>query len=733
MKQKNNTQEIDIQQYWLILKRRWLFLVAAMLGSIGLSWFLILRQKPEYQATGLLLFKSDRISSLTKAGEKIGDLESLMREGNPLDTQAVIVQSEPILQEVINTLNLKDDDGKPLEPEALDLTIEPLVGTDVINVSYTSDKPRLAAAIVNQVMKSYVDNNIESNRAQVVAAGEFLKKQVPSSKIELEQATQALLEFKNKNQVIQLPEEATAAIQNISTLDEQINAARASLAELTAQESQLASKLDFSTNQAVEITSLNQISGVQEVLGELQKVQTQLASERANYTSAHPLIRKLKNQEALLQSLLQQRKQEASGTRQNIPNNRLQIGEIKQSLVNQLVQIQTQKDGVQTRLQTLNNIRENYQRKLAILPNLEKQQTELERRLSVAQTDYENLITRLQEIELAEKQTIGNSRVIQKARVPKKPSLSKMTLLLAGGGVFVGLLFGIAAAFTVDLIDRSLKTVKEIETFFNYTLVGLIPKFEPDSKSTDSNSVVETISPRIIVASSPRTMIHEAYQMLQANLKFISHKEVRTIAVTSSVVGEGKSEVSANLAAILAQGGQRVLLVDADMRQPMQHHLWGLINSGGLSNVIVGQDELYRCHHQVTNNLSVLTAGVQPPNPSALIDSAGMDSLIQQLLPSYDYIIFDTPPLAGTPDAAILGKMVDGVLLVARPRVVDSASATAAKSLLERSEAKVLGIVANAVNVKQEPESYFYYSEPRGSKSTNETQTEVDNKEWVTK
>ncbi|MBV6623906.1 MAG: polysaccharide biosynthesis tyrosine autokinase [Rivularia sp. (in: Bacteria)] len=732
MKKKNNTQEIDIQQYWLILKRRWLFLVAAMLGSIGLSWFIILRQKPEYQANGLLLFKSDRISSLTKAGEKIGDLESLMREGNPLETQAVIVQSEPILQEVIDTLNLKDDDGKPLEPEALDIKIEPLVGTDVINVSYTDEKPKLAASIVNQVMKSYVDNNIESNRAQVVAAGEFLKKQVPLSKIELEQATQALLQFKNQNQVIQLPEEATAAIQNISRLDGEINQARASLAELTAQESQIASKLDFSANQAVEITSLNQISGVQEVLGELQKVQTQLASERANYTPAHPLIKKLENQEALLQSLLQQRKQQASGTQRNIPNNRLQIGEIKQSLVNQLVQIQTEKDGVQTRLQTLNNIRDNYQRKLAILPNLEKQQTELERRLSVAQTDYENLITRLQEIELAEKQTIGNSRIIQKARVPKKPTLSKMTLLLAGGGVFVGLLFGIAAAFTVDLIDRSLKTVKEIEAFFNYTLVGLIPKFEPDSKSADSN-VVNTISPRIIVASSPRTMIHEAYQMLQANLKFISHKEVRTIAVTSSVVGEGKSEVTANLGAILAQGGQKVLIVDADMRQPMQHHLWGLINSGGLSNVIVGQDELYRCHHQVTENLSVLTAGVQPPNPSALIDSAGMDSLIQQLLPNYDYIIFDTPPLAGTPDAAVLGKMVDGVLLVARPRVVDSASATAAKSLLERSEAKVLGIVANAVNVKQEPESYFYYAEPRGAKPTNETQAEVDSKEWVKK
>ncbi len=731
MQKQHNNQEIDIQQYWLILKRRWLFLVIVLFGSVGLSWLVILQQKPQYQANGLLLFKSDRISSLTKAGEKIGDLESLMREGNPLDTQAVIIQSEPILQEVIDTLNLKDDEGQPLETESLEIKVEALVGTDVINVSYTSEKPRLAAAIVNQVMKSYVDNNIESNRAQVVAAGAFLKKQVPVSKLELEKATQALLVFKNINQVIQLPEEASAAIQNISNLDEQINQARASLAEVTAQESRIASKLDFPTNQAVDITALNQISGVQEVLTELQKIQTQLAAERVNYTQVHPFIRKLESQEAALNSLLKQRKQQASGSQGSIPNSKLEIGQIKQNLVDNFVQLQTQKDGLQTKLQTLSNIRDNYQQKLAILPDLEKKQQDLERRLSVAQTDYENLITRLQEIELAEKQTIGNARIIQSARIPNKAVLSKMMLLLAAGGVFVGLLLGVATAFSVDLIDRSLKTVKEVETLFNHTLLGLIPKFENQVNLSEPDSDIKNISPRVIVASSPRTMIHEAYQMLQANLKFISHKEVRTIVVTSSVADEGKSEVAANLAAIMAQSGQRVLLVDADMRKPTQHHLWGLINSAGLSNIIVGQDDFSKCHHQVTKYLSVLSAGVQPPSPSALIDSGSMDSLIQNLLTSYDYIIFDTPPLAGTPDAAVLGKMVDGVLLVARPRVVDSASAAAAKSLLERSEANILGIVANAVNVKQEPDSYFYYSDSRGSKDVVETK--VDSKQWVTK
>ncbi|WP_414458045.1 CpsD/CapB family tyrosine-protein kinase [Fischerella thermalis] len=205
--------------------------------------------------------------------------------------------------------------------------------------------------------------------------------------------------------------------------------------------------------------------------------------------------------------------------------------------------------------------------------------------------------------------------------------------------------------------------------------------------------------------------------MLQANLKFISHRKVRKIVVTSSVTAEGKSEVSANLAAVIAQSGKRVLLVDADMRKPTQHHLWGLINSVGLSHLLVDQGVFSQAVQKVTEFLAVLTAGVIPPNPLALIDSEGMTSLVDIFAENYDYVIFDTPPLAGIADAAVLGKMADGILLVTRPGVLDAPSA-AAKSLLERSEANVLGIVANAVNAKQEPSSYFYYSNLRDRNST---------------
>jgi capsular exopolysaccharide synthesis family protein len=717
METNSYTQATEIQQYLLILKRRWRLITAIILASIGLSGSALFMQKPEYQADGILLFKSDRTSSLTKVGEKIGDLEALMREGNPLETQAVIVNSHPMLQEVITALQLKDDQGKLIDPELLKVNVKPIVGTDVLRVSYASNDPELAAAVVNQLMKSYVENNIQTNRAQVSAAGEFIKEQLPASRQELERAAEALRQFKIQNKVIQLAEESTAAIDIISKLDQEINQVKAALADVSAQEQQIAGQLNVSENQAVTVTSLSQIPGVQEVLTELQKVQTKLANARAIFTEEHPTITDLKNQQATLNSLLQQRTQEYSGIPIVSPG-KLQIGKIREELTDKYVELKAERQGLEKKIRTLSNIRANYQQQLAMMPSLEKKQQALERRLEAAKTGYENLVTRLQEIQVAEKQTIGNARIVQPAQIPKKPVISKTKILLAGGSIFAGVLLSIAAAFFVDLIDRSLKTVKETETFFGYTLLGLIPKYKPNNSVSGVQEIETGVYPQVITTTSPRTVVHEAYQMLQANLKFISHRKVRKIVVTSSVTAEGKSEVSANLAAVIAQSGKRVLLVDADMRKPTQHHLWGLINSVGLSHLLVGQGVFSQAVQKVTEFLAVLTAGVIPPNPLALIDSEGMTSLVDIFAENYDYVIFDTPPLAGIADAAVLGKMADGILLVTRPGVLDAPSAAAAKSLLERSEANVLGIVANAVNAKQEPGSYFYYSSLRDRNST---------------
>ncbi len=725
MENRNYPEEIDVQKYLLVLKRRWLVVSGVFAACASLAGISLLMQRPAYEANGQLLFQSNRTSSLTGVGEKIGDLETVKAQANPLDTQALVLQSLPIKQEVINTLKPKDKKGNLLNPELLAIKGDSILGTDVLKVSYVSEDPQLATAVVNQAMKSFIANNQMTNRSEAVSAGGFIEKQLPRAKTQLDQAAEDLRQFKLKNQIIELKEETSNSLKTMGEIEKQLAEAQSQLADTSAQFVEIRRQMNLPVDQAVNITSLSQVPGVQELLGELQKVQTQLASQQARYTESHPFIVTLKNQEATLNSLLQQRIAQSLGYQAPISPGQLQMGQIKQNLTSEFVRLQSQRLGLEKKVEALSGVLVSYKRRTDVVPNLEKQQGELERRLSIAQKSYENLVTRQQEIKIAENQTVGNARIIQSALVGISPGATKKKLGISLGGGFAGVLFGVASAFFVDLIDRRLKTAKEAEALFGYTLLGLIPQFETNNNTSaplDTN--LQQVSPRVIVATTPRTVIHEAYQMLQANLKFISlDRKVSTIVVTSSMSGEGKSEVAANLAAVMALAGRRVLLVDADMRQPSQHHLWGLINSVGLSNVMVGENEFSRSIQNITSNLSVLTAGVMPPNPLALIDSERMTNFIYMLSQTYDYVIFDTSPLVGSAESAVLGNMVDGVLIVVRPGVVDSTTATAAKSLLARSEANILGIVANAVNVKHEPDNYFYYNNSRSEQNAERVDT----------
>jgi capsular exopolysaccharide synthesis family protein len=284
-------------------------------------------------------------------------------------------------------------------------------------------------------------------------------------------------------------------------------------------------------------------------------------------------------------------------------------------------------------------------------------------------------------------------------------------------------LLSLATALVLEARDKSIRTVDEARNLFGFTLLGVIPSFKKSEKITLRNGDLERSTPEIVVRNSPRSPFSAAYRMLQANLKFLSSdKELKVVVVTSSVPKEGKSTVSANLAVAMAQLGRKVLLVDADMHRPLQHQIWDLPNQVGLSNLLVGQTELRTVIKEVMINLDVLTSGVMPPNPIALLDSQRMASLIKMFSANYDFTIIDTPSLSVDADAPILGKMADGVLLVVRPGVIDSGSAAIAKEFLEQSSQNVLGQVVNGVIPDNEPYSYYhfskeYYSEESATKS----------------
>ena len=712
-----STESIDLnfQKLWLIVKRRWLPAAGVFGCVVVLATVLASLQKSAYEAQGKLLFKKmDQTSSLTGVGKQIGELDALAAKSNPLNTEMEIIRSIPFLEKTITALDLKTEQGVPLKPQVLASQIElknlPL--TDVLQVSYQSDNPEEAAAVVNKLMSLYIENNIVTNRAEAVAAGDFIAKQLPKTEATVRTAEVALRRFKEQNQVVALDQEASSAVAGTKQLESQITENQAALADTNARLAMLRQKVGMNSQQAIATSSLSQSAGVQSVLQQLQQVEADLAVQQTRFVETHPTIQALKERRDALKALLQERIGQSVAKRQ-VPTGDLQIGQIKQNLTADFVNSEVQRLGLTSRLAYLNNALSAYKQRASILPRLEQQQRELERRLTAAQSTYEVLLRKLQELRVAENQNIGNARIIEPALVPEEASIRTKLLILALGNV-LGIILAILTILILEVSDRSIKTLTEAREVFEYPWLGSIPNF--GKKGTPRRKDQEVSIPELPVINLPRSPISEAYRMLQANLKFLSSdKALKVIVVTSSVPREGKSTVSANLAAAMAQLGHRVLLVDADMRHPMQHHIWELTNAAGLSDVIVGQTEFSSAVTEAMAKLDVLTAGVIPPNPMALLDSKRMASLIDYFSEHYDFVIIDAPPLVLAADALTLGRMTDGVLLVARPGVVDSASAAAAKESLDRCGQNVLGLVVNGVSLENETDSYFYYAQEYSS------------------
>ncbi len=213
----------------------------------------------------------------------------------------------------------------------------------------------------------------------------------------------------------------------------------------------------------------------------------------------------------------------------------------------------------------------------------------------------------------------------------------------------------------------------------------------------------------VIAKLNPKSPITEQYRTIRTNLQFAAiDEDLRSMIVTSSGPGEGKSITTANLSVVYAQQGKKVLLVDADLRKPTVHYTFRLDNLRGLSNILVGEKTLEETANETdVDNLDVISCGPIPPNPSELLASQKMKQFLSEALLTYDIVIFDTPPVLAVTDAQIMANIVDGSLLVIRSKMTEYEAAIKAKEALEPAQAKLLGTVLNDREKKQA--NYYYY------------------------
>lgn len=214
-----------------------------------------------------------------------------------------------------------------------------------------------------------------------------------------------------------------------------------------------------------------------------------------------------------------------------------------------------------------------------------------------------------------------------------------------------------------------------------------------------------------IVEKEPKSIAAESYRTLRTNIQYSSFdKEYKVIMVTSSEPGEGKSTTAGNLALCLAQGEKKVILVDCDLRKPSLHKKFKISNIVGLSDVMIGKEELVTAMHRYNNNLVILTSGKIPPNPSEMLSSKAMTTLLDALKKNFDYIILDTPPVQAVTDSQILATKADGAILVVRAERTKKDSVQSAINLLKKVNADVIGTVLNGLDNSRN-KYYYYYGE----------------------
>ena len=710
--------DLNLTEYLLKVRRRWKPALVIFMLTVGVTGGLSLFEKETYQAEGKLLFRQRSAASLTGIGEQSSTLEPILTNQTPLSTQIEVLGSEPVIQQVIDRQKLTNDENEPLKPEDFrkKLTTDLIGGTDVVQVKYSHPDPKVASEIVNTLMDVYIQEQIRGNQSEPAAAREFITKELPSVETKVQEAESNVSAFRTENDIVDLVEEKRELVTNLGALNQQISTTGSELQGTQAQTAALQNQLGLNLQQAVAANQLGASPEVKSILDQLAQTESQLATERQRFNEEHPSIISLVEKKNNLTQQLTGLISNAVGQGVEVSQGLLQSENgTKENQLERFISLKIDELSLQRQVSSLYQSQQQYLKRAKDIPRLEKKEQELVRSAEAASKTYKTLIDNLQEVQLAENQQSGNADIVEYAAIPDQGS-SGRTLLL-GLGLILGAFLANLSVILLEMQDRSIQSLAEIKKKFSYNIIGITP-LEPPSYQG-----------RIVTREEPDSFSGEVYRMIQANLKFLtSDKPPKVILVTSSVPEEGKSTVTANLASAIAQLGRSVLLIDGDLRRSSQHRLWGVDNSKGLKDIIVDDLSMVSVISRPMPQLDLLTSGLVRNNPLALLDSQAMSDLVGRSRREYDLILIDAPPLPVTADVLTLSKLVDGIVFVTRPGVVEQESAELAQETLTNTRQKVLGMVINGVK-PSDFDRYSYqgrYSKNYFNKKNNHNNNDMD-------
>jgi polysaccharide biosynthesis transport protein len=695
-------------EYWQMVRRHAMLLVTmSCLGlMIGLATTLL--QRPAYEARTTL-----EIQNINENFLNMRDVRPTAADGNPetvqtdLQTQISVMQSESVLKQVITQLKLFQELSAENERSMLSvwrkqlgmsittldhddvvrlveskLKVHPLSGTRIVEILYDSYDPSVAANVANAVASVFMRQNIESRWRATQQTGDWLTRQLEDVRVTLEKSEEQM--------------QAYATTAGLLFTDEKDNVSEAKLRQLQeeltkAQAARMAAQAQYERGASASLDSLPEVLDdptLKDYYVKLAELRRQMAEVSSALTPLHPSVQKIQAQIGTLEAA---RDAERNNVIQRIRNEFESVQRRERLLAASY--------DSQARLV-------NEQASKATHYDILKREVDNERQL------YDSMLQRVKEAGLASALLASNVRVIDTASPPAHPYRPNLLMnsLLAFCGV------GFIALLTVVLrerSDRSIRTLGETAFFIAAPELGAIPSVAAgrsraflydaelrDSRKTEQCTSGADQSLELAICRKQPPALADSFRSLFASVLYSGSMGPRIIALTSANPHEGKTTVATNLALAAAEIGRRVLLIDADLRTPRVHKIFGVPNTRGLGNLL---DELSQLEGPESatiatgqGQLFILPAGSVPEKRiSTLLHSSRLAELLQDLRGKFDIVLIDTPPMLHMPDARILGRLVDGVIIIVRASRTTKETLAITSDRLAEDRINIIGTVLN--------------------------------------
>lgn len=703
------------QRAWRIVWRYKWVVAICVVASFAASYFYVSREPRIYQATVSVEFDNSPQRPLGDDVGSGGDMGYwLSREY--YETQLRILTSQRVAEGVVRELGLHRDAaffGVPesergawrapsVEAAASSLRgrvkVDPVRDTRLAFIMVDDRDPRRAARIANAYADVYARQNLEQRMGSTVTALEWLTEQLDTLKGQLERSELALHDFKRENDILSV------------SLEDQRNLTANRLQQLNQQLTTLAGRRVEASARVAELARVA-ASDPDSLPGRAFLESPTLVSLREQYRAAVVERDVLRTRFGGQWPATQQAEQRVQSTRAAAVREAQNIFGAARA---DLRELERAEGGIRSMLDTT-------QQQALELNLREIEYNRLAREKGNNEKLYGILLERTSETDLARMLRVNNVRVVDRALVPGAPIRPRVPIYLAIGST-LGLAFGLCAALLLSLADRTVKLQHDIEAL-GVVFLGILPRvtasslergtYQTRGKKKKPEQAPNPSRGDLIVHTHPASAAAECMRAVRTNLLFMAaDRKLHTILVTSANPREGKTTVAISIAVALAQTGNRVLIVDTDMRRPRVHRAFGMSNARGLSNALIGEHELDELISQTeVPGVDVLPCGPTPPNPAELLHGGRFADVVRDLQSRYDRVVFDSPPLAAVTDAAVLSALTDTVVLVVRAGSTTHDVAGSALRQLRDVRARIAGAVLNDVNLDDRAGYYYrhYY------------------------